>query len=230
MGTLTPVTHIIFDLDGLLIDSETLYRKSYTALLEKYGKVYTEEIRFKVMGSTEQDFCRILVEELKLPMSAEEFEKVSTDWVLKDLKDVELKPGAERLVRYFHKNSVPMAVATSSGRATCEVKMERYPELTSCFNHVVMGSSDNEVVNGKPAPDIFFVAAKRFSDNPSPNKCLVFEDSYNGVLAAKAAGMQVVMVPDALVSQEKQKEATIVYKSLEDFVPEIFGLPPFDST
>uniref|UniRef100_A0A1B6FTG0 Uncharacterized protein n=1 Tax=Cuerna arida TaxID=1464854 RepID=A0A1B6FTG0_9HEMI len=228
MAEFTPVTHVIFDLDGLLIDSETIYKKSLDLLLEKYGKVYTDEVMLKVMGTKEQDTVRILVEELKLPVDLEEFKKEYMNCVIPTLADVELKPGAEKLVHHFHKNGVPLAVATSSGTESCEVKLKRFSELKSCFHHIVMGSSDKEVVNGKPAPDIFLLAAKRFPDNPNPDKCLVFEDSYNGVLAARAAGMQVVMVPEALVSEEKRKQATIVYESLEDFVPEIFGLPSYE--
>lgn len=63
-----------------------------------------------------------------------------------------------------------MAVATSSGKETCNIKLERYTDLCSYFSHIVMGSSDIEVVHGKPSPDIFFVAAKRFPDSPAPDK------------------------------------------------------------
>ncbi|KAG8298212.1 Pseudouridine-5'-phosphatase [Homalodisca vitripennis] len=179
------------------------------------------------MGTKEQDTVRILVEELKLPVDVEEFNKEYMNCIVPTLSDVELKPGAEKLVHHFHKNGVPLAMATSSGIESCEIKLKRFSELKSCFHHIVMGSSDKEVVNGKPAPDIFFLAAKRFPDNPSPNKCLVFEDSYNGVLAARAAGMQVVMVPEALVSEEKRKKATIVSLIGDDCARRKYSASPF---
>lgn len=109
-----------------------------------------------------------------------------------------------------------------------------------------MGSTDPDVKVGKPAPDIFLVAAQRFPDKPDPAnvklkkkscnfnynflplyQCLVFEDAPNGVRAACLAGMQSVMVPDKMVAEELRQEATIVIDSLEHFQPELFGLPPF---
>lgn len=107
------------------------------------------------------------------------------------------------------------------------LKTTDHRELFSLFNHKVCGSSDKEVANGKPAPDIFLVAAARFDVPPAAADCLVFEDSPNGVTAGNRAGMQVVMVPDPRMSKEKCSHATQVLRSLEDFKPEQFGLPPF---
>lgn len=138
-------------------------------------------------------------------------------------------------------------MATSSSQELGLLKMNNHIDLFSLFCHKVFGSTDPEVVCGKPAPDIFHVAGRRFSDRPDPSKvyigiyyiyldgcilinifqCLVFEDAPNGVRAACLAGMQSVMVPDDHVTGELRKEATQVLKSLLDFKPEDFGLPPF---
>lgn len=81
--------------------------------------------------------------------------------------------------------------------------------------------------DGKPAPDIFLVAARRFKTKPNPSECLVFEDAPNGVTAAVSAGMQSVMVPDKIVQPAQRKQATLVLESLDEFKPEMFGLPSF---
>lgn len=81
----------------------------------------------------------------------------------------------------MHENNVPIALATSSSAESVKVKTTHHGELFKLFNHKVMGSSDPEVKEGKPAPDIFLVAARRFPDKPRPDSCLVFEDAPNGV-------------------------------------------------
>ena len=78
--------------------------------------------------------------------------------------------GAERLIRHFHSKGIPLAVATSSSERSVQLKLKNYQELFSCIGHFVMGSSDPEVVRGKPNPDIFFITAKRFKDSPPPEK------------------------------------------------------------
>lgn len=136
--------------------------------------------------------------------------------------------GVKKLIRHLHEHNIPFCMATSSRQDTAELKMQSHVELFKLFTHYVMASTDPEVKHGKPAPDVFLVAARRFKDKPDPSKCLVFEDSPNGVRAARAAGMQTVMVPDKeLTPPEKTTEATIVLDSLDEFRPELFGLPQF---
>merc|ERR1719239_1782525 len=109
----------------------------------------------------------------------------------KTFPNCKLLPGAERLVRELAIKKIPMAVATSSPRATFELKTQNHKDLFSLFHHVVCGSSDSEVKAGKPAPDIFQVCASRFDPPlPHPASCLVLEDSPAGVRAALAADMR----------------------------------------
>lgn len=222
-----PVTHCLFDMDGLLLDTESIYENSVREICRKFGKEYPWDVRMKVMGTQEQKTAEIVITDLSLPISVDEFLHIQEKIVRKEFTSLNLMKGAERLLRHLHKSQVPICLATSSGRELAEVKMSNYPELFNLFAHKVMGSTDPEVKNGKPAPDIFLIAAKRFRDNPHPSKCLVFEDSPNGVRAGKLAGCQTVMVPDKIVAPEQRTEATIVLKSLEHFQPELFGLPKF---
>lgn len=221
------VTHCIFDMDGLLLDTEKIYENILRSLLQTYSSPYPRATRMKVMGTTEQRTCSILVNDLKLPCTVDEFlARFRRDQLL-HLGQAPLMQGAERLVRHLHQHKIPIALATSSGADSVEVKTKNHRELFELFGHKVMGSSDPEVKEGKPAPDIFLVAAARFADCPQPDQCLVFEDAPNGVTAAIAAGMQAVMVPDPNIEEEQRKHATVVLQSLEDFRPEQFGLPAF---
>lgn len=221
------VTHCLFDLDGLLLDTEATYEESVREICQSFGKDYPSEVRIAVLGTTAQVLAAIVIRELSLPLTVDQFVDRLEDSEREKFKHVKLMAGAGRLLRHLHKSNIPFCLATSSGKEIAELKMSSHSELFKLFTHYVMGSTDPAVTHGKPAPDIFLIAANRFIDKPDPSKCLVFEDSPNGVKAGIAAGMQVVMVPDETVTAERRAEATIVIESLEDFQPELFGLPKF---
>lgn len=226
-SAIRPATHCIFDMDGLLLDTEHIYESSVREICGSFGKDYPLNVRMEVMGTQSEKSAEIVISHLKLPLTVPAFLKLQSNIVRKQFTSIDLMPGAERLLRHLHEMKVPFCLATSSGREMAELKMTNYVDLFKLFNHHVMGSSDPDVKDGKPAPDIFLVAASRFHDKPVPSKCIVFEDSPNGVRAGKLAQMQTVMIPDKIVSMEQRKEATIVLDSLEQFQPELFGLPKF---
>ena len=135
----------------------------------------------------------------------------------------------KKLVRHLHKHNVPFAVATGSGRQGYNSKITNHKDLFRLVSHTVT-SDDPNLERCKPAPDIFQLTASRFASPPkSPADVLVFEDAPNGVAAARAAGMKVVMVPDNRVDEAKCSQAHLVLKSLEEFDPAVWGLPLFDS-
>ncbi|KAG4065290.1 hypothetical protein HA402_012732 [Bradysia odoriphaga] len=224
------VTHCLFDMDGLLLNTEFLYTKLIQQTIEEFGSSgrYTSEMKVSMMGCQSLELARRIIEIFQLNVTPEEYHEKHVQLGQKIMPTAELLPGVERLLRHLHKHDIPIALATSSSKELYDMKTEKHDELFGLFHHKVYGSSDAEVVNGKPSPDIFIVAASRFPDQPDPKQCLVFEDAPNGVKAAIAANCQCVMVPEDYVTADLRKEATLVLNSLEEFRPELFGLPPFD--
>lgn len=221
------VSHVIFDVDGLLLDTEHIYEKIIHDLLASYGIPYPWEVRMKILGTSEWRTCEIAVKELDVPITVNDFYKQYKQSCYENLGEAFLMKGAERIIKHFFNNNIPFCLATSSSEESVDVKTAKYQELFKLFHHRVCGSSDDDVEQGKPAPDIFFVACQSFPGNIEPKDCLVFEDAPNGVTAAKSAGMQVVMVPDSNVTEKQEANATMVIKDLLQFNPEHFGLPPF---
>ncbi|XP_070168606.1 pseudouridine-5'-phosphatase-like [Polyergus mexicanus] len=221
------VTHCIFDMDGLLLDTESLYTIAYNRVIQEYGKTFTWEHKAKIMGLKCTEGVQTIISMLQLPITLQIFEDKLASIYQEIFPQCNLMPGAERLLLHLKKNNIPIALATSSSQESSDLKTQKWKHIFNLFNHKVYGGSDPEVFHGKPSPDIFLIAAKRFPDNPDPLKCLVFEDSPNGVQGALAAKMQVVMVPDPQLPKDLIKDATLVLKSLEDFKPEDFGLPSF---
>ncbi|KAK5646730.1 hypothetical protein RI129_005194 [Pyrocoelia pectoralis] len=220
------VTHVIFDLDGLILDTETIYKSVITAIANQHGKQYSNVIRIKLLGSPDTDAARICVSEMKLPMTKLQFLTEFRQRSKLLLASCPFMPGAENLIKHLHKHKIPIAVATSSSKDSADLKTAKYKNTFDLFNHIVTGGSDPEVKHGKPSPDIFLVCASRFKDLPDPRKCLVLEDAPNGVTAAVEAGMQCIMVPDEHITREQTLHATQVLQSLKDVQLELFGLPP----
>lgn len=224
-----PVTHVLFDMDGLLLNTEDLYTVAYQNVLAPYNKRYTWDIKVTLMGLQAQEAAEAILSKLDIPMTVQEWLTETKKQYEILFPDSEVMPGARRLIEHLHKNNIPIALATSSTKEGYELKTNKHhKKLFSLLPVKTFGSSDSEVKNGKPHPDIFLVTASRFSDKPRPEQCLVFEDAVNGVIAARAAGMQVVMVPDLKLDRSLTSKATLVLDSLEDFKPELFGLPPFN--
>ena len=225
------ITHVIFDMDGLILDTETLYAKAYKNVLGNYGKEYTLDLKIKIMGRSGLEGAEIIINECQLPLSVDEFvAKMTIEHEKVFGGHVPVMPGAERLIRHLYDHRIPIAIATSSKRYTFDLKTKEHGDLFKLFDHIVIASEDPEITAGKPDPQTFLVCASRF--RPPPTKMtsvLVFEDSTNGVRAANAAGMISVWIPDPQIRSKQQIDAHYTLNSLLDFNPEQFALPPFSS-
>eukprot|EP00090_Calanus_glacialis_P003431 TRINITY_DN12544_c0_g1_i1.p1 TRINITY_DN12544_c0_g1~~TRINITY_DN12544_c0_g1_i1.p1 ORF type:complete len:468 (-),score=148.35 TRINITY_DN12544_c0_g1_i1:66-1388(-) len=217
-------------MDGLLLDTENLYTQGTQQILSQYNKTYSWEFKTKLMGKRTDEVARMIIEHYQLPLTPEEWITKSRD-IYNDLfPKVKSLPGVTKLVHHLAKHKIPISVASSSSSSAFQLKSENHSGLFSLFDNLVLG--DNELVkNAKPAPDIFIVAAENFKkDGIDAEDCLVVEDAPLGVAAGKAAGMQVLMVPDLRMDEANRKEATLALNSLDEFDPRDFGLPGFGYT
>ena len=225
MTTLGNITHVIFDLDGLILDTEVLYDQSIQRVLDRFDKNYTYDVKRKLMGMKYSKAMELLRVELDVPMTADQLVSETLSLLHDSFKTCGTKPGAERLILHLAAHGIPMCIATGSSSEDYQLKIHSHQQMISLMEFAVR-SDDPQVKFGKPNPDIFLVAMNRFSAPPtSPESCLVLEDAPNGVTAALAAGMKTVMVPDPRLTDVLPAHRII--KSLVDFIPEEFGLPPF---
>ncbi|MGO4942448.1 HAD family hydrolase [Ruoffia tabacinasalis] len=179
---------IIFDMDGVLIDSEYTYLESKTCILNDAGYDKDISYQYQFMGTTYDYMWSAMKKELGLSLEVSDYiddmnqrrkEMIDRDGV-KPIKDV------QKLVSDLHESGFRMAVASSSPKADIEFAMESL-ELNQFFEYLVSGE---EVENSKPAPDVFLYAASLLDVNPE--SCIAFEDTKNGSLSAKAAGMYTI--------------------------------------
>lgn len=219
------ITHVIYDMDGVLLDTESFYTRAATMFAARYGKEFGPELKSRMIGKKSIDSATIFVKSLGLPVAPEDYLKAREDLLNHLLPQAQQMPGAERLTLHLKKSKVPQAVATSSDTYHFRLKTTRHGAWFAIFDCLILGD-DPALRRGKPAPDIFLLAAERLG--AAPSDCLVFEDAPAGVEAARAAGMWTVAVPDRLVDPACYGEADQVLSSLVDFLPEEWGLPPFE--
>ena len=218
------ISCLIYDMDGLLLNTEGIYTEVTQQIVGEYGKVFDWSIKEKIIGRRSIQAAEIIVESLDLPISPQDYLDSRKDVLLEKFKDTEALPGAKEMTTHFFKLGIPQAIATSSSSPMFEAKFEKHKKWFSQFTQIVRGD-DPELKEGKPAPDIFLLAAKRLGVDPA--ECLVFEDAPTGTEAALAAGMSVVVVPDPNMDHCHYKNASQIISSLKDFDPEYWGLPKF---
>jgi len=204
---------VIFDLDGVLADSEPWWNQIDTELLAEHGVGYRGEYHRNVLGVS----YRIAVEFYKnvfhISASVEELMRrrgeIATDFFA---NHVGLFPSAKTTLEQLVEMNVPMAIATSSVSASAHPFLDR-TGIRSLFSVVVTG---DEVQQGKPHPDIYLLTSKKLGT--SPDTCLVIEDALTGVAAAKAANMRVAAIPDTrfVDPREYEKAADYVLGSLSE--------------
>jgi len=217
-------------MDGLLINTEDLYSEAYQSVCDEFGVTYTFEMKSKIMGMKYIDGMKILLPLLGIEdkISGEEFVKRLNLKFPEYFPKAKVLPGVENLIKHLKNNGIPFGISTGSSKEAFEMKETNLKSFFAEFDFILKCGSDPEIKQGKPGPDPYLVASKRFTSLPtSPEHCLAFEDSPNGVLSARAAGMQCVMIPDRRLDRALTTNATLVLDSMEDFKPELFGLPPF---
>ena len=215
-----PPTHIIFDLDGTLLDTEPLYTLAAERVVARFGKVFDFGIKRQIMGGGPLAGARFVVEHLGLPITPEEY-LAEREVILREaFVTARAMPGAIDLIDALHARGIPLAIGTSSERALCLLKLAAQP-FGARF-HTIACSDDPGVVSAKPAPDIFLAAARGLG--AAPERCLVFEDAPKGVAAARAAGMAVIAVIDPMMSGEDFSGALRVVTSLQQIALSDLGL------
>jgi HAD superfamily hydrolase (TIGR01509 family) len=181
---------VIFDLDGVLIDSEHVWDEVREQLARERGRRWHDRAQADMMGMSSPEWSRYMHNVIGLPESPKEINaEVVRRMLARYSKELPLIDGAAEAVQRLE-GSFRLALASSSNRAIIDAVLEQ-AGLTKLFETTV---SSEEVARGKPAPDVFLEAARRLS--VAPECCAAIEDSANGIRSAHAAGMRVLAIPN----------------------------------
>jgi HAD superfamily hydrolase (TIGR01509 family) len=208
---------VVFDMDGVLIESEEIWDEIREAYVRERGGRYDDEIQRAMMGMSSPEWSRYLHETAGLVESPDE---INSEVVRRMLAAYhERLPLADGAVDAVHRLAArfPLAVASSSNRPLINAVLE-VSGLSECFTTTV---SSEEVARGKPAPDVYLEAARRL-DVP-PEHCAAIEDSHSGIRSARAAGMRVIAIPNASYPPDADAldQADVVIRSLDELTPEL---------
>jgi HAD superfamily hydrolase (TIGR01509 family) len=207
---------VVFDLDGVLLQSEEVWDAVRERYVRKRGGRYDADVQRAMMGMSAPEWSRFLHEDACVPEEPEAINRDVVELMLEAYRrELPLVPGAVEAVRRVAE-AFPLALASSSNRAIFEEALE-LAGLAECFRATV---SSEEVERGKPAPDVYLEAARRLG--VAPGSCAAVEDSHAGIRSAKSAGMRVVAIPNASYppDDEALALADLTLESLDELTPE----------
>jgi HAD superfamily hydrolase (TIGR01509 family) len=210
---------VVFDLDGLLLDSEQVWDAAREELARERGGRWHENAQRDMMGMSSPEWSRYMHDVIGLPEPPEEINREVVrrlDAIYRERLPV--IPGAREAVERIGA-CWPLALASSSNRELIDLALELLG-VAGLFRATV---SSEEVSRGKPAPDVYLEAARRLGVDPT--RAAAVEDSHNGIRAAKAAGMRVIAIPNAHFppGPDALADADVVLDSLDDLTPEAIG-------
>lgn len=207
---------VLFDMDGLIFDTERMYHDAWLELGRERGLAMTEEIVTGMRGRNRQGCTELCRQAFGPKFDFMELREACVARMEAEIaqKGVPKRPGLDELLAELKGRGIPAVLATSTSRATA-LRYLALAGVSSFFAGAVCG---DEVENGKPAPDIFLRAAALAGAPPA--RCMVLEDSPNGLRAGAAAGCRAVMVPDLdPVTPELQALAAAVIPTLREAIP-----------
>ena len=207
---------VVFDLDGVLLDSEQVWDAAREQLVRERGGRWHERAQRDMMGMSSPEWSRYMHDELRVPdppgeISAEVVRRLERLYRV----SLPLIPGAREAVERLAERW-PLAIASSSNRELIDLALE----LMGVASHFQATVSSEEVGRGKPAPDVYVEAARRLGVDPK--RAAAIEDSHNGIRAARAAGMRVIAIPNAHFppGEDALAQADVVLDSLAELTPE----------
>jgi HAD superfamily hydrolase (TIGR01509 family) len=209
------IAAVVFDLDGVLVDSEQLWDSARRELVAERGGRWTDEATHAMMGMSAPEWSRYLHDELAVDLEPPAISAAVIERLERLYRErLPLLPGARETV-VAASERWPLGLASSANREIIDLVLE-LAELGAYFETTV---SSEELPRGKPAPDVYVEAARRL--RVVPTGCAAVEDSTNGLRSAAAAGMTVIAIPNQAFppSEEALQLATVVIRSLDELVP-----------
>ncbi|MDP6264183.1 MAG: HAD-IA family hydrolase [Pseudomonadales bacterium] len=202
---------VIFDLDGTLLDTEPLYSQAAQTVIDPFGKTFDLSLKRKMMGGDSRKSAAILIEQLGIPLTVDEFLHRREAILLQLFPSAPEIEGAGDFIRSLSNAAIPLGLATSSQRPWCDLKLKGR-EWSESF-HIKICGDDERLHQSKPAPDIFLICARDLQVDAT--NCVAFEDSPLGIQSAIAAGMTVIAVNSPFVERSDLSDAALI---VEDFV------------
>lgn len=212
---------VLFDMDGLMVDTESLSTEAFINSAKAQGYNMTKEETLKVLGFTKANIYQFWIDYFQgTNVDGKKLVDDHYEYIENVLYTVgpEKMPFVEELLKYLKENNYKIAVASSSDTADIKNNLEK-TKLEKYIDEIASGA---EVENGKPAPDVFLLAAERLGVDPKD--CLILEDSKAGIKAGKASGATVFMVPDMFtVDKECEDTADRILKNLGEVIEILEG-------